>query len=122
MAEPDGPGVLRVARSPGDRLGLLDRPYFPPFIRGRDRAAVAAMSEGEIEKVRFAVFGVTSPAALGHANETQRFGLTDSGGDGGVMDSVVNEVLILERQLSVIVAAVIAELKFYPGNHPVRRQ
>jgi hypothetical protein len=67
------------------------------------------------------VFGVAAASALGHANEAQRLGLADGWRDAVVVDSIFDELSLGNRQLPVVVTAVVRKLDGNPIYRHARR-
>jgi hypothetical protein len=80
------------------------------------------MRESESKQIGLAMLGIAATATLGDLDEAQRLGLPDGGRDGVVIDAIVDEVLLRDRQHPVLITAVIAQLDLDTGDHAMRRQ
>jgi hypothetical protein len=67
------------------------------------------------------VIGVPATTAL-HPNKAERFRLTDGWRNSVMVYAVVNEVLLRDRQIAVVAAAVLGVLDFNPRNDAVSGQ
>jgi hypothetical protein len=103
----------------GDPLRIIFRCDLTPIVGRRICFAIAAMRERQEKPVRRAVFSIATPPTSGDANEAERFGLTNGWRDGGMVYAVLHEIVRRDRQLSVIVAAVVTKLDLDARNNEV---
>jgi hypothetical protein len=113
MSKLHGTLVFCSARSIGYRLGFLDCFDLAPIVRGRIGAAAAAMGERQEEPVWLPVIGVPATTAL-HADKAKRFRFTDGRRNGVVVHPIRHEIMLGDRQVAVVVAAVVSVLDLDP--------
>jgi len=77
-----------------------------PFVGWR----VLGVAEGQAEQIRLPPFGIAGAAGFGDFDKAERDDFADGGGDGATVNVVADEVVIGDRQLAVIGAAVVGEL------------
>jgi len=86
-------------------LGRLNVPNTPPFVR-RFRSALAHHAR-QTEQVRQAKLASAGSAPLRHLDKAERFKLTDRRSYRVAMNPVFHELLVGDRQLAIIVTAVV---------------
>ena len=96
-----------------EHLGVMFRPHISPLVSG---LSVADMAIRQSELVRPAPFGITSPAVFGNFDEAQDLQLADCWPYGVTANPIVNELVIGDRQSTVIVSAVVGQLDLKAGK------
>jgi hypothetical protein len=113
-------GSIRTAyaRSARERLG--------PF-NGLDIAPIVGWTfnsrwpVGQPKQVRCAKFGIAGAAALGNLNKPERHAFPNSGTNCVAVNAVLMKVLIRDRQVAIVLAAVVRELDLEAIKHAARR-
>jgi hypothetical protein len=98
---------------PDDLAGLLSGLDLAPFV---GRVGTREIAIGEAELVWPPELPVASATALRDLDEAQRRQLAQGGSDGLAMDAIALDVVIGERQLAVVVAAVMRQLDLKPRH------
>ena len=113
------PGVVfcfaGLRHSPGAAgdLGVLDRLMALPFVRW---AGAADREVGEPVQARRTKLTVARLAAFGHFEEAEYLAFADAWRDGILVDAVLDKMLVGDRQLAVVVAAVLRQLDLDAGE------
>jgi hypothetical protein len=109
-----------LARHSGDQLGVREvGSYLPPFVRAVARQALGR-AIGEPEQVRGAILGIARPTGLGDLQKAQRDRFPDRWCDGMAVDAVGFKVVVGDRQLAVIGAAMARHLDLDAVEHAPR--
>ena len=109
-----GTGFL-FPRGAGDGFRFLHRLYASPFV---GRLSTADRSVGEPILARRSELAVAGLAVL-RVEESERLALADAWADGVPVDAVLDEVLVRDRELAVVLAAVLGKFDLDSGEDAV---
>lgn len=98
-------------------LGFIHSLELAPVVR---RPLAFRVSKRETEQVRCAVSGIASNTVLGYDEEPECDRLTDGRADRVTMDAIADEIIICDRQPSVLFPAVVGMFDVNAIEHPAR--
>src|SRR5262249_37071942 len=99
--------VLVCARGAGDGLSLFDCLDLAPVMRRGIYTTIASVRECQEEQTWLAILGIPPTTALCNADEAQRLCLAGRRCDLVMRDTVIDEILLRDRQPAIVVAAVV---------------